>query len=360
MKKDNEGNKMEDKKSAQERFLDGFLGGVGDWDNHLAEAIDEDEDPYLKNQMLKILKEQEEFGDAINLGLGRETWYSNDFFINSLILDFITAAENDTDAEDDLVNELKLIWVGVLGKLGVDAEAINMDKDFEGYLITMHFGMDLGVQFISKLVAYHVYGRQIRDLRERAQLLPEMAKLLLFLVDKEALMKEATEFAQAEVDQQVDRTSPRVHIASYLFEAGMKFVLGHEIGHHFLKHTETNGRNIVSKFIPTDVTFDQMHLDEFAADNFGFDLLIKGMKERNDNKLLAPLMVILMLALYDKTPEEPSQYHPSLRNRYLNLLSKVSDHNEEIAANLQQIFDEVATWINRTFYDGYWKTEWWK
>ena len=32
-------------------------------------------------------------GNAINSGLGREMWYSNDFFINSLILDFITDAE---------------------------------------------------------------------------------------------------------------------------------------------------------------------------------------------------------------------------------------------------------------------------
>ena len=64
----------------------------------------------------------------------------------------------------------------------------------------------------------------------------------------------------------------------------MKFLLGHEIGHHFLKHTESNGRNIVSKFIPTDVTFNQLHLDEFAADNFGFDLsIIRGRKRDNDN-----------------------------------------------------------------------------
>ncbi|MFL0364629.1 ImmA/IrrE family metallo-endopeptidase [Pseudobacillus sp. 179-B 2D1 NHS] len=342
---------MKDKKSAKERFLDEFIGGVEDFDKHLAEEIYKDENPYLKNNMIKILEEQEDFGNVINLGLGREMWYSNDFFINCLILDFIT------EAEDDLVDELKQIWVGMLGKPGVNAEAINMDEESEGYLIKMHFEMDLNIQLISELVAYHVYGMQIKDMSERNKLLPEMAELLLYLLNKEALLKKAKEGAK---EDQVDRNSPRLHIASELNEAGMKFVLGHEIGHHFLKHTESNGKNIVSKFIPTDVTSNQFHLDEFAADNFGFNLLIRGMKERNDNKLLAPLMVILMLAIYDRTPEEPSQCHPSLRDRYLNLLSRVSEHNEEVAFGLQQIFNYVATWINNTVHGSYWKTEWWK
>ncbi|MFD1735411.1 hypothetical protein ACFSCX_02435 [Bacillus salitolerans] len=346
---------MEDKKFAKERFIDGFLGGVEDWDNHLAEAINKDENPYLKDKLLKILKEQEDFGNAINSGLGREMWYSNDFFINSLILDFITGAE------DDLVNELKQIWVGMLGKPGVNVEAINMNDEFEGYLIKMHFEMELNIHLISDLVAYYVYGMQISSERERVKLFPEMAELLLYLIDKKALLKKATEVAQNDQENQEDHNSPRLNIASELYEAGMKFVLGHEIGHHFLKHTESTGRNIVSKFVPADVTSNQLHLDEFAADNFALDLLISGMKERNDNNLLAPLIVLLMLAIYDKTPEEPNQSHPSFRDRYLNLLSRVSEHDEKVASGLQQIFNNVATWINYSLSEsGYWKTEWWK
>lgn len=108
-----------------------------------------------------------------------------------------------------------------------------------------------------------------------------MAELLLYLIDGKVLQKKATEVAQEGQTDQEDLKSARSHLASELFEAGMKFVLGHEISHHFLKHTESNGRNIVSKFIPTDVTFNQFHLYEFAADNFGFDLMIiRGMKEK--------------------------------------------------------------------------------
>lgn len=349
---------MEDKESAKERFLGRFLGGVEDWDKHLTEAIDNDKNPnpYLKKIMQKILEEQEDFGNATNSDLGREIWYSNDFFINCLILDFIT------DAKDDLVNEIKQIWVGLLGKPGVDAEAINMVEDSEGYLIKIHFDMVITITLISDLVSYHVYGMQFKDERAWVNLLPKMAELLLYLIDGKAFREKATEEAQVGQTDQEDLNSPRLHIASELFEAGMKFVLGHEIGHHFLKHTESNGRNIVSKFIPTDVTFNQLHLDEFAADNFGFDLLIiRGMKEKKENYLLAPLIVILMLAIYDKTPEEPSQNHPSLRDRYLNILSRVSEINEKVASELQQIFNYVASWINYSLREsGYWKIEWWK
>ncbi|ART78502.1 hypothetical protein B4U37_01925 [Sutcliffiella horikoshii] len=300
----------------------------------------------------KILKEQEDFGNVTNSYLGREMWYSNDFFINSLILNFIT------DAEDDLVNELKKIYVGVLGNPGLDAEAINMDDEFEGYLIKTHFDIDIQLDLFSHFVSYHLYGMQLSDERARFNLLPEMCEKLLLLMDKEALLKKAI-LEDVHDDLEVDIKSPRLNIATDLFVAGMSFILGHEIGHHFLKHTESNGRNLVSKFIPTDVTYNQRYLDEFAADDFGFNLLIRGMKKRNDNTLFAPLIVILMLALYDKHPEEASQYHPSLRDRYLNLLSRVSEHNEAIALTLQRIFNDIATWINHTLL-GYWKTEWWK
>lgn len=342
---------MEDKKSAKERFLDRFFGGVEDWDKHLTESITKGENSHHHEIGREILEEQEDFGNVTNSDLAREMWYSNDFFINSLILNFIT------DAEDELVNELKQIFVGMLGSPGVDAEAMDTDEEFDGYLIKIHFEMEIQLDLISHLVAYHIYGMQLRDERERVKLLPEMLENLLFLMDKKALLKKASEDIQDNVQENLK--SPRLQIASDLFVAGMSFVLGHEIGHHFLKHTESNGKNFVSKFIPTDVTSNQMHLDEFAADNFGFDLLIRGMKKRNDYTLFAPLIVILMLALYDKTPEEPSQTHPSLRDRYLNLLSRVSKHNEVVALTLQRIFNDVATYINFTLR-GYWKTEWWK
>lgn len=346
---------MEYKKSSKKRFLDSFIGAVEDWDKNLGESITNDENshPNEIERAKKILKEQEDFGNAINLGLGREMWYSNDFFINSLILNFIT------DAEDDLVNELKKVYVGMLGISGVNAVAINMDEEFEGYLINMHFYMDIQLTLFSDLVSYFIYGMQISDDRERVSLLPEMAEKLLLLTDQNALLEKAKADIQEQDVVLVDPNSPRLHIAKDLLVAGMSFVLGHEIGHHFLKHTESNGRNIVSKFIPKDVTFNQFYLDEFAADSFGFDLLIRGMKERNDNTLLAPLIVILMLALYDKTPEEPSQEHPSLRARYLNLLSRMSEHNEEVSLGHQRIFNDLATWINGTL-GGYWKIEWWK
>ncbi|WP_407728524.1 hypothetical protein ACJMCD_28170 (plasmid) [Priestia megaterium] len=347
---------MEYKKSAKERFLDEYFGGVEDWDKHMAGLITADENAHFLETREKIMKEQEEFGNITNFELGREMWYSNYFFINSLILNFITDAEGDPD----LINELKKIYVGVLGNFGPDVVALNMDEEYDGYLIKMNADVDYQLTFISDLVSYHMYGMTLNDGRERDNLIPKMWESLSDLVDKKALLKKIRENRQAPAPRQVDLESPRLHIATDLYVAGMSFVLGHEIGHHFLKHTESNGRNIVAKFMPPDGTFSQLHLDEFTADNFSFDLLIRGMKERNDLTLFAPsLIVILLLALYDKTPQEPSQTHPSLRDRYLNLLKRVSEQDEEVASKLQQIFNHVATWINVAL-DGHWKTEWWK
>jgi len=148
-------NKIEYKQSAKKRFLDSFFGGVDDWDKHLGDSITEDENSHAKEieTAKKILKEQEAFGNATNSDLGREMWYSNDFFINSLILNFIT------DANDDLVNELKKVYVGMLGNSGVNAEAINMDEEFDGYLIKVHFDMDFQLTLFSDFVSYHIYGR---------------------------------------------------------------------------------------------------------------------------------------------------------------------------------------------------------
>ncbi|MFF2154445.1 hypothetical protein ACFVVQ_03950 [Paenibacillus chitinolyticus] len=346
---------MDNKESAKERFLDTFLGAVKDWDKHLAESINSDDDAnhIIKENLQKMIEEQENHGNAI--GLGREVWYSNDYFIHCLILDFIS----DVKGDQDLVDELKLIYVGKLGNPGLDAEAINMDMESEGYLIKISFEMDLNILLFSNFVSYHLYGMQIDDEDEIKKLLPGAFETFLLFIDKKELLKKTEEILQIGPKER-DLTSIRVHIASELFEASMKFLLSHEIGHHFLKHTESNGRNLVSKFIPTDATSNQLHLDEFAADNFGFDLsIIQGKKESNKTFLLAPLIVILMLALFDRTPEEPSQTHPSLRDRYLNLLSRVSEVNEQVASEHQHFFDFVASWINGLL-PGYWKTEWWK
>ncbi|MFF2856553.1 hypothetical protein [Peribacillus sp. NPDC058002] len=342
---------MENKKSARERFLDRFFGGVEDWDKYLTDSISQEENAYDYEYGLKILEVQEQFGNRTNSELGREMWYSNDFFINSLILNFIT------DAEDDLVTELKQIYVGLLGIREFNAEAMEMIEESEEYLITMNFEIDQQLTYISTLFSYYIYGMYIPD-EERDELYPKMVDSLRDLVDKEALMKKISNQIPYD-DVPVDYESPRLHIATDLFVASMSFVLGHEIGHHFLNHTGSNGRNIISKFIPTDVTFNQLHLDEFAADNFSFDLLIRGMKEKNANTLFAPLMVIFMLAIYDKTPEESSQTHPSLRDRYLNLLSKVSEQDEKLALSLQSIMNELASWIN-DILKGHGKTEWWR
>ncbi len=342
---------MEMKKTARERFLDSYLDVKEDWDKYVAEKTGDEE-------MLAI---QERFGNKTNYDLGREMWYSNDFFINSRILDFITSNEEN----DELTNELKNVYVGIRNIPGFIAEAKNTIEEFDGYLIVMNEMVDLQVTLMSYLAGSYLYFLHPNiSVKESRDLIAEMEDNLLYLVDKDAWLEVSKEKVEEITKVDVNNITHKQHIETDLLVAGMDFIIGHEFGHHILKHTDVNEKSIVSKFMPTDITSNQLHLDEFAADNFGLELVISSMKKRKRNTLFGPLMVILMLALGDKEPEKPSDTHPSFKDRYLNLLSKLTEYDEELALKLQKIFEDLAAWI----YDdelfskkkGYWDTEWWK
>lgn len=209
-----------------------------------------------------------------------------------------------------------------------------------------------------KLTSSYLYSLHpnVND-KEKIEQYSDMEDNLLYLVDKNALLdKRESERMDGQdkkerIVQDVKDITPKEDIATDLFEAGMSFIIGHEIGHHILKHTES------------DAAPERKRLEEFEADNFGLDLVIKRMKIREKNYLFAPLMVILMLALAEAKPDEPSEEHPPLKERYLNLLKKLSEYDEELAPKLQHHFLTLAAWI----YDDdlfsnqkdYWDTEWW-
>lgn len=138
---------MEKKISAKDRFIDRNFDVKEDWDGFVAE-----QNPSPSAE--KILKLQEDYGNATNSGLGRETWYSNEFFINSLVLKFLSDAE---DKDNELFEELKKVYIGYMGKPGMTAEAMNMDESSDGYLITMNFDIDLQLQLMCKLTSSYLY-----------------------------------------------------------------------------------------------------------------------------------------------------------------------------------------------------------
>ncbi|MCU5256281.1 hypothetical protein OCD90_10915 [Bacillus pacificus] len=339
---------MEKKISAKYRFLDGNLGVKEDWDGYVA-----DQNPSPSAE--KMLKLQEEFGDVTNSGLGRELWYSNEFFINSLVLKFLDNAEGK---DEKLFEELKKVYIGYMGKPGMTAEAMKMVEESDDYLITMNFDIDLQMQLMCKFTSSYLYSVHSNIKKEEVvKQYIDMSENLLYLVNKNALLEKIESERMNGQDEKEGMVldakdiTHKEHIATDLFEAGMSFIIGHEIGHHILKHTES------------DATPDRKRLEEFDADNFGLDLVIKGLKIREKNYLFAPLMVILMLALAEAKPDEPSEEHPSLRDRYHNLLNKLSEYNKELAQELQQIFQFLAEWIYKSSIfsneKDYWDTEWW-
>lgn len=340
---------MEKKISAKYRFLDSYLGVKADWDEHMAE-----QNPGPSADIL--LKLQEDYGDATNHGLGREKWYSNEFFNHSLVLNFINDALDKEDRK--LVAELQKVYIGYMGKPGMTVEAMNMIEESDDYLITMNFDIDLQMQLMCKLTSSYLYS--LHPTVENGELLDQyidMGENLLYLVNKNKLIEKIEGEKMNGQDKKegivldAKDITHKEHITTDLFEAGMSFIIGHEIGHHILKHTES------------DATPERKRLEEFEADNFGLDLVIKGLKRREKNYLFAPLMVILMLALAEAKPDEPSEEHPSMKDRYLNLLSKLSEHDKELAQELQQNFQRLAAWIYKgpifSSQKDYWDTKWW-
>ncbi|MCU7667491.1 hypothetical protein [Bacillus thuringiensis] len=342
---------MGKKISAKDRFLDRYLGVKEDWDKHMAE-----QNPGPSTDIL--LKLQEDYGNATNHGLGSEKWYSNEFFNHSLVLNFINDALDKEDRE--LVAELQKVYIGYIDTPGMTAEAMNMDEESYGYLITMNFDIELQMELMCNLTSSYLYSLNLHSIennKEEFEQYRDMEENLWYLVDKNALLdKRKSERMDGQdkkerIVQDVKDITPKEDIATDLFEAGMSFIIGHEIGHHVLKHTES------------DATPERKRLEEFDADEFGLNLVIKRLKSREKKYLFAPLMVILMLALAEAKPDEPSEEHPSPKERYFNLLNKLSEYDEELAQELQHHFQTLAAWIyDDTLFSNqkdYWNTEWW-
>lgn len=193
----------------------------------------------------------------------------------------------------------------------------------------------------------------------------QMEEILLYLMHKDALAEVPQEEVEKITKLDLNNITHKQHIVTDLLVAGMDFIIGHEIGHHVLKHTDKSKKNIASKFIPTTLNINQSHLDEFAADIFGLELVISSIKKRNRNTLFAPLMIMIMLALAEEKPEEPNDTHPSFKDRYLSLLSRLNEYyGEEVAMKLHKIGNDLAAWIydDELFSkkEDYWDTEWWK
>ncbi|PER45203.1 hypothetical protein COL26_20305 [Bacillus thuringiensis] len=240
----------------------------------------------------------------------------------------------------------------------MNVEAMNIDEESDGYLITMNFDIDLQMELMCELTSSYLYS--LHSNIKKGEVLDQyiyMSENLLYLVNKNALLEKIESERMNGQDEKegivldAKDITHKEHITTDLLEAGMSFIIGHEIGHHILKHTES------------DATPDRKRLEEFEADNFGLDLVIKGLKRREKNYLFAPLMVILMLALAEAKPDEPSEEHPSLKDRYLNLLSRLSEYNKDLAQELQQNFQRLAAWIYKgpifSSQKDYWDTKWW-
>ncbi|WP_200961627.1 ImmA/IrrE family metallo-endopeptidase [Paenibacillus sp. Soil522] len=116
------------------------------------------------------------------------------------------------------------------------------------------------------------------------------------------------------------------------FFGATAFVIAHEIGHHFLKHTKNSHKFMQSnRRIPG---FNVNHEWEFAADAFALNLMFSN--KDNEKRLLfntdspvyfcGPVIAFLAIACGDNSPCEASESHPSIRDRYLNMMEEIKKY----------------------------------
>lgn len=302
--------------------------------------------PHLKS----LLEEKYEMAKPI---LDEQySWFSNDLFIHHIMYNLIN------NANQDIKEELEKVWIGKLNdNMEATAIAHTVDHDFEGYLITLNFEMEYLLLNVCEALAGELlicthkeekYEEPMRDLYFTNFLsLPEQNELAMFI----------REVLSPEINEKLSDFSSTAYIGA------TTFVIAHEIGHHFLKHTEINNK-FIKPYRDMYIRGGNInHEYEYAADDFAIDLMLKNKSNLKIEYLAGPYLVMLALALEDPTPQFSCDSHPSIKDRYGNIKSRIASkyENKEHIEVLDALSSRVTEFINITTKPERWKgREWWK
>lgn len=338
---------MTKKKHASDRFKDENLNAVEDWDKYMLDSIGSKNSP-LYQTLQKVLSEQEDFGNSLIEGyeLGRTLWYSNDFFINALIMKFVEITEEETS------KEIEQVFVGVRDHLDPNAAAYEIREDFDGYLITINFQMIHMITMLSELTSLLWLEKTEINPNTKATIYLGVNSIIEYIKNPNKVYNMLFQYNGMIPNPLLGERSSR------MFVGGQSFVIAHEIGHHLLKHTELSNKGLVSNLAQDYKHMNNEQLDELAADNYAFELMMKDHKEYSISQLLSPLLVLIILAFNDSDPARNSLEHPSLKTRYLNLSNLIFHKDKKKAEIVQSLFNDVASLLNHR--NKYWSTDWWK
>jgi len=350
------------KKSSEFRFFNENLNAPKNWDEYMAnqaliyeKLLASDEQKPFFNNASKYLKIIDRINNEIENenGFSEDLWYSNDFLINRIMLFFI-------DNVDEITREeLRKVYIGKLDKEELNAIAFNISEEFEGYLITINFSLDIKLSIIAEVFTtyMHFKSHEVKNL---------FGKMLVNFI---LLLSDISKFNPKYSEDLPNKYREGYSEMSYkLYYGATAFLVAHELGHHLLKHTEVRDKGIMLDYIPNIKSYNINHAYEFAADSFAIDLMLKDKRyegrEQSERKisldyLTSPLYVILSLAVETNDPTLASDTHPSLKDRYLNMISKIKEYcTDQEALILEGIFEQIANLIKITNKN--WNKNWWE
>lgn len=298
---------------------------------------------------LKVILE-EEYNKNQEMIEELELWYSNDYLIHLIMSQFIDEADEITR------NQLKEVFIGKIYSDEVNATAHEIDPDYKGYLITFNFEFEYQLFNLSEVIASEILFCTSKD-EESKNLI---GVLLLSNIEALPNQNESGMYIQSMLPEQMRQTYNNLSMYAYL--GATAFVLGHEIGHHFLKHTN-KPNNSITPFRNYHIRGGNInHEYEFAADEYALSLMLKGNKEesRKFEYLAGPVIAIITLALEEQSPDKSNNSHPSLKDRYINIKNKIQDYcSEEEYETLFILIERIIQYIHEAV-DPWNNNEWWK
>ncbi|PFO85769.1 hypothetical protein [Bacillus cereus] len=302
--------------------------------------------PYLK----ELLEEKYKIAKPI---LDEQyTWFSNDLFLHHIMYNLIN------DANEEIKGELEKVWIGKLDdKLEATAIARTIDPDFSGYLITLNFEMEYLLCNVCEALAGELLICTHKD--EKYKKLMTELYITNFMSLPE--QNERAIFIREELPSVIDKKISDFFSLAYI--GATTFVIAHEIGHHFLKHTEVDSV-FIKPYRDMYIRGGNInHEFEYAADDFAIDLMMQNKSNLKIEYLAGPYLVMLALALVDPTPQFSCDSHPSIKDRFENIKQRIALNykDEEVVETLIALTNRVTEFINISAKPERWKgREWWK
>lgn len=148
-----------------------------------------------------------------------------------------------------------------------------------------------------------------------------------------------TQYKQKFIDDNINEsfTDLLVYFGREIYEMATAFILGHELGHHFLGHTEKNNIEKCDNYLEKEYAADQFGLkfsleymwasiyenDEILSDNYKY--IHKDIKYR----ILGIFISLISTRIYNKDADRESETHPSIQSKEVKIWEYIESNFDE-------------------------------